>query len=113
MGMIARLIEPRRETVPMDRQMFSNMDLKQLILPLIVEAAGCVSAAASGGRSGSSDPGRDRSFLDFSFSTSPACRHRRAFSVTFDCPKVTKGHRGCRRLPPDPQARVWVGFGIV
>lgn len=37
MGMIARLIEPRRETVPMDRQMFSNMDLKQLILPLIVE----------------------------------------------------------------------------
>lgn len=58
MGMIARLIEPRRETVPMDRQMFSNMDLKQLILPLIVEAAGCVSAAASGGRSGSSDKDR-------------------------------------------------------
>lgn len=37
MGMIARLIEPRRERVPADRQMFSNIDLKQLILPLIVE----------------------------------------------------------------------------
>lgn len=37
MGMIARLIEPRRETVPVDRQMFSNLDLKKLILPLILE----------------------------------------------------------------------------
>ncbi|MGM9639249.1 MAG: MATE family efflux transporter [Butyricicoccaceae bacterium] len=37
MGMIARWIEPRRDQVPAERQMFSNMDLKQLILPLIVE----------------------------------------------------------------------------
>ena len=28
------------------------------------------------------------------------------FSVTFDCPKVTKGHRGCFKPPPGPQARV-------
>ena len=87
MGMIARLIEPRRETVPMDRQMFSNMDLKQLILPLIVEAAGCVSAAASGGRSGSSDPGRDRSFLDFSFSMPLVRLGKCAFSCYFRLPE--------------------------
>ena len=44
-------------------------------------------------------------FFNFPFSTSLARRRRRAFSVTFDCPKVTKGHRG-RRRPPGPQARV-------
>ena len=41
------------------------------------------------------------------FLISPSQLHMSAlagarFSVTFDCPKVTKGHRGCFKPPPGP-----------
>ena len=33
----AKLIEPPRDRIPTERQMFSNLDLKKLIVPLIIE----------------------------------------------------------------------------
>ena len=33
----ARIIEPPRDHIPAERQMFSNLDLKKLIVPLIFE----------------------------------------------------------------------------
>ena len=33
----AKLIEPPRDHIPAERQMFSNLDLKKLIIPLICE----------------------------------------------------------------------------
>ena len=34
---LAKLIEPPRDNIPVERQMFSNLDLKKLIVPLIFE----------------------------------------------------------------------------
>ena len=35
--LFAKLIEPPRDHIPAERQMFSNLDLKKLIVPLIIE----------------------------------------------------------------------------
>ena len=35
--LFAKLIEPPRDHIPLERQMFSNLDLKKLIVPLIFE----------------------------------------------------------------------------
>ena len=35
--LFARLIEPPRDRIPAEKQMFSNADLKALIIPLIIE----------------------------------------------------------------------------
>ena len=35
--LFAKIIEPPRDHIPAERQMFSNMDLKALIIPLIIE----------------------------------------------------------------------------
>ena len=35
--LFAKLIEPPRDHIPLERQMFSNLDLKKLIVPLIIE----------------------------------------------------------------------------
>ena len=49
------------------------------------------------------------------FLISPSQLHMSAlagarFSVTFDCPKVTKGHRGCFKPPPGPPGEGVSGF---
>ena len=53
-------------------------------------------------------------FSVFSFSTSLVRRRWRAFSVTFDCPKVTKGHRGHFKPSPGPPGEgaggMWCAF---
>ena len=56
---------------------------------------------------------KDPEGLCFSCSTQLARFGKRAFSVTFDCPKVTKGHRGCFKPPPGPPGEGVKGCGAV
>ena len=41
-------------------------------------------------------------FLAFPFQLHFSAAADARFLVTFDCPKVTKGHRGCFKPPPGP-----------
>ena len=57
---------------------------------------------------------QDPEGLCFSCSTSLVRFGKRAFSVTFDCPKVTKGHRGHFKPSPGPPGEgvsgLWCAF---